>query len=136
MRSKRWCRSSPNATPTRCRRCPSTGAATGWFQRSGSSGSTARTACTTGSVTGPLLAATGASSASLRKASVNRVDAAVHGRQTRQLTRLRRIPRSEEHTSELQSHSDLVCRLLLEKKKKNINIPPKENETRLDTRVP
>src|SRR5260221_8053068 len=25
-------------------------------------------------------------------------------------------PRSEEHTSELQSHSDLVCRLLLEKK--------------------
>src|SRR3989440_2287173 len=30
--------------------------------------------------------------------------------------------RSEEHTSELQSRSDLVCRLLLEKKKK---IPPK-----------
>src|SRR5438034_4316416 len=27
--------------------------------------------------------------------------------------------RSEEHTSELQSHSDLVCRLLLEKKKEN-----------------
>src|SRR5438034_5565073 len=27
--------------------------------------------------------------------------------------------RSEEHTSELQSHSDLVCRLLLEKKKHN-----------------
>src|SRR5579875_3002569 len=27
--------------------------------------------------------------------------------------------RSEEHTSELQSHSDLVCRLLLEKKKIN-----------------
>src|SRR5260221_7363219 len=33
--------------------------------------------------------------------------------------------RSEEHTSELQSHSDLVCRLLLEKKKKKreIRIP-------------
>src|SRR5437773_8305377 len=30
----------------------------------------------------------------------------------------RRAPRSEEHTSELQSHHDLVCRLLLEKKKK------------------
>src|SRR5450432_4660844 len=30
----------------------------------------------------------------------------------------RRIERSEEHTSELQSRSDLVCRLLLEKKKK------------------
>src|SRR5260221_1909096 len=29
-------------------------------------------------------------------------------------------PRSEEHTSELQSHSDLVCRLLLEKKKKRL----------------
>src|SRR5260221_6138062 len=31
------------------------------------------------------------------------------------------IPRSEEHTSELQSHSDLVCRLLLEKKNKQTN---------------
>src|SRR2546421_5239857 len=30
----------------------------------------------------------------------------------------RRNQRSEEHTSELQSRSDLVCRLLLEKKKK------------------
>src|SRR2546430_4168454 len=30
----------------------------------------------------------------------------------------RRAPRSEEHTSELQSQSNLVCRLLLEKKKK------------------
>src|SRR5260221_10894300 len=28
--------------------------------------------------------------------------------------------RSEEHTSELQSHSDLVCRLLLEKKNDNV----------------
>src|SRR5206468_8010120 len=33
--------------------------------------------------------------------------------------------RSEEHTSELQSRSDLVCRLLLEKKKKiNFNYSP------------
>src|SRR5260221_7082895 len=31
--------------------------------------------------------------------------------------------RSEEHTSELQSHSDLVCRLLLEKKKKKACTP-------------
>src|SRR5438034_3369818 len=30
------------------------------------------------------------------------------------------IERSEEHTSELQSHSDLVCRLLLEKKKVDV----------------
>src|SRR5438034_7286997 len=33
-------------------------------------------------------------------------------------TEARQGNRSEEHTSELQSHSDLVCRLLLEKKKK------------------
>src|SRR2546430_11476238 len=32
-------------------------------------------------------------------------------------------PRSEEHTSELQSQSNLVCRLLLEKKKKNVTQP-------------
>src|SRR2546430_5476133 len=34
----------------------------------------------------------------------------------------RRCPRSEEHTSELQSQSNLVCRLLLEKKKTFHNI--------------
>src|SRR6267142_2432962 len=33
----------------------------------------------------------------------------------------RRPPRSEEHTSELQSHVNLVCRLLLEKKKNKYN---------------
>src|SRR2546426_7866562 len=32
------------------------------------------------------------------------------------------LPRSEEHTSELQSPCNLVCRLLLEKKKKKQNI--------------
>src|SRR2546430_5536462 len=32
-------------------------------------------------------------------------------------------PRSEEHTSELQSQSNLVCRLLLEKKKKKYHSP-------------
>src|SRR5690242_21540533 len=31
--------------------------------------------------------------------------------------------RSEEHTSELQSHVNLVCRLLLEKKKKSKKVP-------------
>src|SRR2546430_9772869 len=31
-------------------------------------------------------------------------------------------PRSEEHTSELQSQSNLVCRLLLEKKKTIVNV--------------
>src|SRR5438034_4945715 len=40
------------------------------------------------------------------------------GGEERQAVRLAlRKGRSEEHTSELQSHSDLVCRLLLEKKK-------------------
>src|SRR5947207_4573329 len=60
--------------------------------------------------------------------SVERIDladAAVHEQaddrlrcrgEVRQLRR-QRAGRSEEHTSELQSHSDLVCRLLLEKKK-------------------
>src|SRR5215211_9068588 len=40
--------------------------------------------------------------------------------------------RSEEHTSELQSHSDLVCRLLLEKKKKTLTLirnQQKKNKT-------
>src|SRR5690554_7026708 len=35
--------------------------------------------------------------------------------------------RSEEHTSELQSRPHLVCRLLLEKKKKQIKIPLVQN---------
>src|SRR5438132_4671840 len=38
--------------------------------------------------------------------------------------------RSEEHTSELQSHSEIVCRLLLEKKKRS------ETWRRLASRVP
>src|SRR5688572_31669333 len=36
--------------------------------------------------------------------------------------------RSEEHTSELQSQSNLVCRLLLEKKKKNITTSNLNND--------
>src|SRR3712207_7046746 len=36
----------------------------------------------------------------------------------------RGVPRSEEHTSELQSRQYLVCRLLLEKKKNNPEHPP------------
>src|SRR5438034_4362506 len=45
------------------------------------------------------------------------------------LRRLRPDVRSEEHTSELQSHSDLVCRLLLEKKKKNKELQVKQQRT-------
>src|ERR1017187_2284228 len=45
--------------------------------------------------------------------------------------------RSEEHTSELQSPMYLVCRLLLEKKKKNIStrhsFQPRQNNTNSDT---
>src|SRR5438034_7819712 len=41
--------------------------------------------------------------------------------------------RSEEHTSELQSHSDLVCRLLLEKKKKKKNTNNKKKQKKKET---
>src|SRR5204862_633947 len=44
--------------------------------------------------------------------------------------------RSEEHTSELQSRRDLVCRLLLEKKKKkNIGERPRYQERKERSRV-
>src|SRR5438034_2919967 len=41
--------------------------------------------------------------------------------------------RSEEHTSELQSHSDLVCRLLLEKKKKKKKYKKHKRRSRQNT---
>src|SRR2546430_13463548 len=47
------------------------------------------------------------------------------------------VARSEEHTSELQSQSNLVCRLLLEKKK-NTSLPslaPKHTQTLLARRL-
>src|SRR5690242_21296357 len=57
----------------------------------------------------------------------------------RQCGRLRRAGsphprgrRSEEHTSELQSHVNLVCRLLLEKKKKKKNRQTKRTEVELE----
>src|SRR5438067_13562355 len=43
---------------------------------------------------------------------------AVHEVVERRAKEVRSVVRSEEHTSELQSRFDLVCRLLLEKKKK------------------
>src|SRR2546430_11763323 len=45
-----------------------------------------------------------------------RIDAVPSSAEKRELPRSR-VRRSEEHTSELQSQSNLVCRLLLEKKK-------------------
>src|SRR6266576_6717075 len=50
----------------------------------------------------------------------------------------RHTSRSEEHTSELQSRRDLVCRLLLEKKKKNEHTDPqtkKKNQRRDKTKT-
>src|SRR5204862_6648354 len=44
-------------------------------------------------------------------------NAATWGEKYRPMRSIRRCSRSEEHTSELQSRRDLVCRLLLEKKK-------------------
>src|SRR6266540_1591626 len=44
-------------------------------------------------------------------------------RRLRRARSVRRPVRSEEHTSELQSHHDLVCRLLLEKKKERPTAP-------------
>src|SRR5205085_9489967 len=43
-------------------------------------------------------------------------------------------PRSEEHTSELQSQSNLVCRLLLEKKKTNIEKELKKKNENKDAK--
>src|SRR5271157_6124140 len=45
-------------------------------------------------------------------------------------------PRSEEHTSELQSRPQLVCRLLLEKKKKNKSVALNSQRiTKIDRRI-
>src|SRR5215813_15251529 len=46
-----------------------------------------------------------------------------------------RRPRSEEHTSELQSRPHLVCRLLLEKKKKSETLVPNRITEQLDSAV-
>src|SRR3989475_7785331 len=46
-----------------------------------------------------------------------------------------RVERSEEHTSELQSQSNLVCRLLLEKKKMNQSLTEEHTCTPYSTHV-
>src|SRR5256885_9724838 len=57
------------------------------------------------------------------------------------LQQLHQVHRSEEHTSELQSPCNLVCRLLLEKKKKTINKAtrhrtyPRQRSIRASTRL-
>src|SRR5688572_32473502 len=62
-----------------------------------------------------------------RRASATSISAAISRRPPR--SRLR----SEEHTSELQSQSNLVCRLLLEKKKKNNKKIKKKRRIRTST---
>src|SRR2546430_6152439 len=50
------------------------------------------------------------------------------GREPCHVGRNRFLGRSEEHMSELQSQSNLVCRLLLEKKKTNIDIERRQSQ--------
>src|SRR5438552_11699194 len=56
----------------------------------------------------------------------------VHNERQIRLSRLLERLRSEEHTSELQSPDHLVCRLLLEKKKKKSNTIPKRQKAITD----
>src|SRR5215467_15289089 len=55
----------------------------------------------------------------------------VHGLESRCDLYVEVAGRSEEHTSELQSPCNLVCRLLLEKKKKKISILPSKQKKNL-----
>src|SRR5260370_28583152 len=60
--------------------------------------------------------------ASHRRMPVRRFNRGGGAFSSRPQARTGRVERSEEHTSELQSHLNLVCRLLLEKKNTHINI--------------
>src|SRR2546430_2845234 len=60
------------------------------------------------------------------------IEELIRAEERRQTEGLEMIPRSEEHTSELQSQSNLVCRLLLEKKKIRDFEPVDRPGTRLD----
>src|SRR2546426_8599346 len=53
----------------------------------------------------------------------------------RPVARVDGLQRSEEHTSELQSPCNLVCRLLLEKKKKTVNVPESVGKDNRDCRA-
>src|SRR2546422_828016 len=60
---------------------------------------------------------------SVRSPTNTEQSAAPGSNPSREASRTRTRKRSEEHTSELQSRLHLVCRLLLEKKKKTVRIP-------------
>src|SRR3712207_8528900 len=66
-------------------------------------------------------AATSATSVAMRSTPSEICTAAAAMRPARAATSSTESPRSEEHTSELQSRQYLVCRLLLEKKKNKHN---------------
>src|SRR2546427_5035245 len=66
----------------------------------------------------------------LFRSDVSKVDVSMNGIELQDrefFAAIREGRRSEEHTSELQSQSNLVCRLLLEKKKKKANYVQKLN---------
>src|SRR5688572_31120493 len=65
--------------------------------------------------------AIGATSTAMRKRPMAKTNWPKSAGNGRRLSIRLRCQRSEEHTSELQSQSNLVCRLLLEKKKKKNN---------------
>src|SRR2546428_5773456 len=69
----------------------------------------------------------------LRKSDANPNVSSKHASRNRPVRRRHQGQRSEEHTSELQSRSDLVCRLLLEKKKINHYYPPLSPKSKLSS---
>src|SRR5256885_2988913 len=81
---------------------------------------------------------TGTTSTSLQQQLVQmapEIETLIHGKND-ELPALVRKVRSEEHTSELQSPCNLVCRLLLEKKKKHISRRRLATRERLQLVVP
>src|SRR2546427_8937000 len=72
----------------------------------------------------PICSSSGTTCSSRRPSpcSRSRSSGTIHRRSTDTGSRPTSTGRSEEHTSELQSQSNLVCRLLLEKKKKKTHM--------------
>src|SRR2546427_3315145 len=78
----------------------------------------------------PICSSSACSKASTTACGIPRSARPSTPRSTSSRSRVPAATRSEEHTSELQSQSNLVCRLLLEKKKKNAS-----KNRKLDTSV-
>src|SRR5688572_32712149 len=74
------------------------------------------------------------SKVSLKSWCVGRGTVATRASSTSRLTPVR-AARSEEHTSELQSQSNLVCRLLLEKKKKKKKKQTNNIQKKINTQI-